>query len=450
MLKYPLEWVPNDMNKKNKDPNKIWRKAKEIIPGGNSFFSKRPEQFLGSGWPAYYKSAKGCEILTFDDTKYIDMALMGVGTCTLGYANNDVDKAVIKAIEAGTMSSLNCIEELKLAEKLIEINPWSDMVKFTKSGGEANSLAIRIARISSKNDKVAICGYHGWHDWYLAANLTDNNSLDDHLMSGLYSSGVPKALKGTTFPFKYNDINAITSLVEDEEVGIVKMEVQRNEPPIDNFLIKVRELCDKNNVILIFDECTSGFRSNYGGLHLELDVIPDLVMYGKAIANGYPLCAVVGKKEIMIEANKSFISSTFWSERIGFTAALKTLEIMESIESYKIISEMGKKIKLSWEELAKKHRLDIKTRGIDALAGFNFNSQLDNNYKSFITEKMLENNILASNTIYFSVAHDEEKIHRYLDILDDCFNEISKKFPDESLRDLMKYDDSLQGFQRLN
>ena len=150
------------------------------------------------------------------------------------------------------------------------------------------------------------------------------------------------------------------------------MEVQRNEPPIDNFLIKVRELCDKNNVILIFDECTSGFRSNYGGLHLELDVIPDLVMYGKAIANGYPLCAVVGKKEIMIEANKSFISSTFWSERIGFTAALKTLEIMESIESYKIISEMGKKIKLSWEELAKKHRLDIMTRGIDALAGFNF------------------------------------------------------------------------------
>jgi len=431
--------------------SKVWEEAKKVIPGGNSFFSKRPEQFLiGGGWPEYFQKSKGCEIWTPEGRKYMDMALMGVGTCTLGYANDEVDNEVIKSINSGVMSSLNCPEEFELAEKLVNINPWSDMVRFTKSGGEANAVAIRIARSAAKNDKVAICGYHGWHDWYLATNLNEKDSLDEHLMQGLFTSGVPKALAGLTFPFLYNDFEGLKSLVKNEDIGIIKMEVQRNSPPEDNFLHNVRDLCSKNGIVLIFDECTSGFRENLGGLHLKYEVYPDIAMYGKAMANGHAICAVVGREEIMKHANNSFISSTFWSERSGYVAALKTLEIMERTKSYKAITKIGKKIKKSWLELANTHKIDISVRGLDALAGFNFESEHDHHYKSFITEHMLSHSILATNSIYTCISHTEDKIQYYFDCLDNCFHEIGKRFPDDTLHDKMEFQDSALGFQRLN
>lgn len=441
------------MTKKNTKTNsgKMWKKAKKIIPGGNSFFSKRPEQFLsGGGWPAYYQKSKGCEIWTPENKKYIDMALMGVGTCTLGYANDEVDNAVINAINSGVMSSLNCAEEFELAEKLINLNPWSDMIRFTKSGGEANAVAIRIARSAAKNDKIAVCGYHGWHDWYLATNLSKQNALDEHLMQGLFTSGVPKALAGSTFPFLYNDYEGLSRLIDEEKIGIVKMEVQRNIPPFDNFLQKVRELCTNKGIVLIFDECTSGFRENFGGLHLKYNVFPDIAMYGKAIANGHAICAVVGKEEVMKQANNSFISSTFWSERSGYVAALKTLEIMEEISSFNIISEIGNRIKKTWLNLAKTHNLKITTRGLDALAGFNFESRHDNHYKSFITESMLKHGILATNSIYTSISHTDDKLEHYFNTLDTCFSQIAKRFPEDTLYDKMDFEDSANGFQRLN
>lgn len=441
------------MTKKNKtiSSEEMWLKAQHIIPGGNGFFSKRPEQFLvGGGWPAYYKKSKGCDIWTKENTQYLDMALMGVGTCTLGYANDEVDSAVMNAISSGVMSSLNCPEEYELAEKLVHLNPWSDMVRFTKSGGEANAVAIRIARSAAKSEKIAICGYHGWHDWYLASNLENPGSLNEHLMDGLYTSGVPKALEGSTIPFTYNDLDGLIKLIDEENIGIVKMEVQRNIPPKDNFLQDVRNLCTKNGIILIFDECTSGFRENLGGLHLAYNVHPDMAMYGKAMANGHAICAVVGKEEIMKHANQSFISSTFWSERSGYVAALKTLEVMERIKSFDTITSIGKKVKESWLTLANTHNLNIKIRGLDALAGFSFESDLDNHYKSFITESMLRYNILATNTIYTCIAHTDDKLEKYFEGLDKCFHEISKRFPDEPLYDQMKYKDSARGFQRLN
>jgi glutamate-1-semialdehyde 2,1-aminomutase len=441
------------MTKKNNkiSSEQMWQDAQHIIPGGNGFFSKRPEQFLvGGGWPAYYERSKGCEIWTKENTKYVDMALMGVGTCTLGYANDEVDSAVINAIGSGVMSSLNCPEEFELAEKLVHLNPWSDMVRFTKSGGEANAVAIRIARSAAKSEKIAVCGYHGWHDWYLASNLNNSSSLNEHLMTGLFTSGVPKALAGSIFPFIYNDLEQLVRLIDEENIGIVKMEVQRNIPPKDNFLKDVRDLCTKHGIVLIFDECTSGFRQNLGGLHLTYNVYPDIAMYGKAMANGHAICAVVGREDFMKHANNSFISSTFWSERSGYVAALKTLEVMERIKSYDIISSIGKKIKKSWLNLASTHNLNIKIRGLDALCGFNFESDLDHHYKSFITESMLSYDILATNTIYTCIAHTDDKLEYYFDCLDKCFNEISKRFPDETLHDQMSFQDSASGFHRLN
>ena len=178
---------------------KLYKKAKKLIPGGTMLLSKRPEMFLPENWPSYFSKAKGCKIWDLDGTELTDMCIMGIGTNTLGYGKKEVDKAAADTILQGNMSTLNCPEEVKLAEKLVEMNPWADMVRFARTGGEANAIAIRIARAASGKDNVAICGYHGWHDWYLSANHTENDILSGHLLDGLSTSGVPKNLKNSVF-----------------------------------------------------------------------------------------------------------------------------------------------------------------------------------------------------------------------------------------------------------
>ena len=251
---------------------KLWKHAKRTIPGGNMLLSKRPEMFLPDYWPAYFSKAKGCRVWDLDGNEFIDMSLMGVGTNILGYANSLVDKAVIAAVQAGNMSTLNCPEEVYLADKLVEMHPWADQVKFARTGGEANAIAVRIGRAASGRDGVAICGYHGWHDWYLSANLSHDENLNGHLLAGLDQKGVPKSLQGLTFPFEYNNINQLKQIVETQEIGVIKMEVARNSEPNEKFLKEVRTLATENNIVLVFDECTSGFRQSFGGLHKLLGI----------------------------------------------------------------------------------------------------------------------------------------------------------------------------------
>ena len=294
---------------KNKTQN-TWKKAKKIIPGGNMLLSKRPEIFLPNKWPAYFKKAKDCFVTDLDNKKYLDMSLMGVGTCVLGYSNKEVENAVIKNIKNGNMSSLNCEEEYLLSKKLLTMNKWADMVKLARTGGEANAIAVRIARAACnpKKQNIAICGYHGWHDWYLSANIKNKKNLDQHLLSGLSTKGVPNNLKGTTHPFNFNNIDELTKVVEKENIGIVKMEVYRSNPPSKEFLKVIKFLKKKHKFILIFDECTSGFRETYGGIHKRFNIFPDLCVYGKALGNGYGITAVVGRKSVMDHAQTTFIS----------------------------------------------------------------------------------------------------------------------------------------------
>lgn len=335
----------------NKKGQRLYKKAKQLIPGGTMLLSKRPEMFLPDKWPAYFNKSKGCEVWDLDDNKYVDM-VMGIGPNSLGYGNESVDKAVLEAIKKGNMSTLNSPEEVTLAEKLVEIHPWSEMVRFARTGGEANAIAIRIARAASQKDNVAVCGYHGWHDWYLSINL-GSTGLDEHLLPGLKPSGVPKDLEGSVFPFTYNKFDELERLVSEKDIGVIKMEVQRNLPPKDNFLQKVRELASKNNIVLIFDECSSGFRETFGGLHKKFGIEPDMAMFGKAMGNGYAVTAVIGKKEVMEAAQTTFISSTFWTERIGSVAALKTLEVMQEVKSWEILPRLGSSIKKNLLDLAR-------------------------------------------------------------------------------------------------
>ncbi len=430
---------------------KLYQKAKTLIPGGTMLLSKRPEMFLPENWPSYYSKTKGCKVWDLDGKEYIDMSIMGIGTNTLGYGNEEVDKAVIETVKKGNMSTFSCPEEVILAERLVEINPWADMVRFARSGGEANSIAIRIARAASGKDKVAICGYHGWHDWYLSANHNEGDELSGHLLPGLSPNGVPKNLKDTVFPFNYNNYDELLSIVDNNDIGVIKMEVVRNFGPENNFLQKVRDLATRKNIVLIFDECTSGFRETFGGIYKKFGVEPDMAMYGKTIGNGYALTAVVGKKAVMEAAQKTFISSTFWTERIGPTAALKTLEVMEKVNSWEVITGIGEKMQQKWKDLAGSNKLSISVSGIPALSTYSFNSENAQEYKTYVTQEMLKKGILASTHFYACTEHSDENIDRYFNELDTVYKTISKCEEGKmNIKELLEGPVCHSGFKRLN
>jgi glutamate-1-semialdehyde 2,1-aminomutase len=429
---------------------KLWKRAKQIIPGGNMLLSKRAEMFLPDHWPAYFSRAKGCKLWNLDGKEYIDMSIMGIGTNILGYGHPEVDEAVMQTVRSGNMSTLNCPEEVYLAEKLVELHPWADMVRLARSGGEANAMAIRIARAASGKDKVAICGYHGWHDWYLSANLGDDENLAGHLLPGLDPKGVPQNLRGTVLPFNYNDFSGLEALVNAHDIGVIKMEVVRNMGPEDNFLHKVRELATSRGIVLIFDECTSGFRETFGGLHKKYGVEPDIAMFGKALGNGYAITATIGRREIMEAAQSTFISSTFWTERIGPTAALKTLEVMERLKSWETITATGLKIRAGWQELAQRHGLEISHWGLPALTGFTFNSPNALAYKTLITQEMLAKGYLAGNSVYVCIDHTPEVIEEFFHALNPIFRLIRECEEGKDVTSLLNGPVCHGGFKRLN
>ena len=428
---------------------KLYKRAKKIIPGGNMLLSKRPEMFLPGKWPSYFSKSKGCEVWDLDGNKFIDMSIMGIGTNTLGYGHPEIDEAVNQTIKRGNMSTFNCPEEVYLAEKLIDMHSWSDMARFARSGGEANAIAVRIARAASGRDKIAVCGYHGWHDWYLSANLSDDKSLDGHLLPGLEPKGVPRNLKNTVFPFNYNRINELDSLVSKHDIGVIKMEVSRATGPEDNFLQKVRQLANKKNIVLIFDECTTGFRETFGGLHKKYNVEPDMAMFGKALGNGYAITAIIGRREIMDEAQSTFISSTFWTERIGPTAALKTLEVMEREKSWKKITNIGKKISSIWNKLASKYEIPLKVYGLPALIKMRFESQLNLEYKTLISQEMLKRGFLASNAVYVCTEHNENVLKEYEESLDQVFSLIAECEQGRSIKEFLEGEVCDKDFRRI-
>ncbi len=430
---------------------KLWKRAKHVIPGGNMLLSKRAEIFLPDQWPAYFSRAKGCQLWDLDGREYIDMSIMGVGTNILGYGHTEVDAAVRQVVDNGNMSTLNCPEEVYLAERLVELHPWAEMVRFARSGGEAGAIAVRIARAATGKDKVAICGYHGWHDWYLSANLGDDRNLTGHLLPGLEPRGVPQNLRGSVIPFNYNDFATLEALVQEHDPGVIMMEVSRNFKPVDGFLQRVRQLATDRGIVLIFDECTSGFRQSFGGLHKIHAVEPDIATFGKALGNGYAITAVVGRRSIMEAAQSTFISSTFWTERIGPAAALKTLDVMEGEKSWEIITGIGLSVTARWQELAISHGLKIETSGLPALPGFSFSHPNALIYKTLLTQQMLDQGFLATTLLYACTAHTPDLLERYFTALNSVFKVIGDcNAGRQDARGLIRGPVCHGGFKRLN
>jgi glutamate-1-semialdehyde 2,1-aminomutase len=429
---------------------KLWRRAKEVIPGGGMLLSKRSEMYLPDQWPAYYRKSKGIEITDLDGRQFLDFSSMSVGTCSLGYGVDSVDNAVKEAINEGVMSTLNSPAEVQLAERLISLHSWADMARFARSGGEANAIAIRIARAKTGKDKVAICGYHGWHDWYLSANLSSDSNLDGHLLPGLEPSGVPRVLAGTTVPFEYNDLEGLRKLLISGEFAAVKMEVSRNSAPAKGFLESVREMCTKFGAILIFDECTSGFRETFGGLHLKYGVDPDLAMFGKALGNGFAITSVIGRADVMQAAQSTFISSTFWTEKLGPVAALATLEEMEKQKSWDVISANGAKVKAHWQKTLSKLGLPLIVGGLDALANFSLEVPNWNAVKTLFTQEMLSRGMLATSAFYSSTAHSDDLMTEYFEAFDDVFEGVAISLSEGSVEARLLGPQAHTGFRRLN
>lgn len=409
-----------------KDKNKhLWTKALQIIPTGNQFKSKNPKSFDEQNWPAYFQKSKGVHIWDLNNTKFLDMSTMSVGTNVLGYSNNYVDKEVKKIISSGTMSSLNCPEEVYLAEKMLSMHPWGDMARFARTGSEANCIALRASRSYNKRDKVIICGYHGWHDWYLAVNLKNKNSLNNHLYKIENLNGITSNLKNNIFSFNYNDFSQLEKIIRENQgkISALIMEVKRDQNPSKNFLKKIRNITSKNNIVLIFDECTSAFRENFGGIHLKYNVTPDIAMFGKALGNGYPITAIIGKSKMMRELDDSFVSSTFWSDRVGPAAALATLKRMESIQSWNILDELSNYMRKCLSQLTKSNYFNFNPEGIKSNLSFNFKNRM---YEKLFINLMLSSNILSSSRCYLSIKHTKNHIDQFVNKLEYVIKEFEK------------------------
>ena len=397
------------------------------IPGGVQLLSKSPEQFAPGQWPGYAAKAKGCEIWDLDGNHYYDMSTNGIGACLLGYADPDVTKAVVSCVENGSMSSLNSPDEVYLAERLCQIHPWAESVRFARTGGETCAIAVRIARATTGRDVVAFCGYHGWSDWYLAANLADDHSLDGQLLPGLLPVGLPRGLQGTAVPFLFEDTEGFDRLIQEygDRLACVIMEPCRHQPAKPGYLEHIRNEIHRVGGLLIFDEITIGWRYTFGGSHKVFGVEPDIACFAKALGNGHPIGAVIGTKAAMDGANISFISSTYWTEGVGPAAALATLDKIEKTRVWEHVDRVGKRVMDAWNTCAQRHGLEVDCFGLPCLAHFGFKNA-SQEMKTLYTVLMLKEGFLGGTGFYPTLAHTDEIVDNYCAAIDKVFAQMAR------------------------
>ena len=430
----------------------LYERAKEIIPGGTQLLSKRPEMFAPGLWPAYFAEARGCEVWDLDGRHYYDISTNGISSCLLGYRDPDVAAAVKRRINLGSMSSLNPPEEVALAETLIEIHPWAGQVRYARSGGEAMAVAVRIARATTDRSGIAVCGYSGWQDWYLAANLGEDDSLRGHLLPGLKPLGVPRELRGTTLTFRYDSGEELCAAVSGhgKNLAAIVMEPCRYHDPEPGFLEEVIDRAHQAGALVIFDEITIGWRLVHGGSHLKFGIFPDIAVFAKAMGNGHPMAAIIGTSAAMEGAHTSFISSTYWTEGVGPAAALAAIGKMKKTDVCAHIAGIGSTVMRYWKSCGKKHGLPVVVEdGYPCLAHFRFEHELGNAMRTYYTQIMLEMGFLAGTQFSPTLAHTEGILSKYETALDAVFAEISDAVAKGDLTKRLKGPEAHTGFARL-
>lgn len=409
---------PDEKKLPEADSRVQWQSAKKRISGGTGLLSKRAEQF-NQTWPAFFSKSAGCEVWDMNGRKYVDCA-GGIGAVLLGYADSEVNAAVTRRLMQGSYSSLVNPQEIQLAEKLLELHPWAGKVRYARTGGEAMAMAVRIARAASGKSGIAFCGYHGWHDWYLAANLGDTHALDGHLLPGLQPAGVPRELTHTSIPFRYNDWDSFEAAANNlaENFGVVVMEPMRSQFPQDGFLQKIRNYCSQKNIVMVVDEITSGLRYGYPGALSRYQITPDVVVYAKAMGNGIPFAAVIGKDEVMTAADDSFISSSYWTDGIGTAAALAVMDKMEKENVFESVWEKGSILQDQLKTISNKYPLTgLVVGGMPSSPTFTFSTNYSRAVKELFITKMQEQGFLISGIFYLMHAHQV----RHLNLFTECF-----------------------------
>lgn len=430
----------------------LYTYAKTRIPGGVQLLSKRPENMAPGRWPAYFREARGCEVWDLDGNRFYDMSTNGIGACLLGYRDEDVTRAVVRRVNLGSMSTLNPPEEVELADMLCAIHPWAEQARFTRGGGDSCAVAVRIARATTDRSVIAICGYHGWPDWYLAANLGESDALRGHLLEGLNPLGVPRELRATALTFAYNDRDALQRIVDQygDQLAAVIMEPCRNGDPEPGFLPFVREATRRCGALLIFDEITIGFRLRHGGAHLGLGVNPDIAVFAKALGNGHPIGAIIGTTEAMQGAHDSFISSTYWTESVGPAAAVATLRKLGATDAPAHVAHIGGRILASWRRHADRLGLPVHTGDTyPCLAHFSFRHAESEKLRTLYAQLMLDRGFLAGTSIYPTLAHNDDIVDQYDAAIGEVFAVIAEALQSGSIDASMRGSVALKGFQRL-
>lgn len=403
---------------------KLYARARQLMPVGVQLFSKLPSGILPEQWPTYYDRAQGCHVWDLDGRQYIDMMQTSIGATLLGANDPDVSAAVIQTVQKGAMCSLNAPEEVELAQVLVDMHPWADMVRYARTGGESMAVAVRIARAFTGKDIVAVCGYHGWSDWYIAVNRSQDDGLDELLLPGISPSGVPKALAGTALPYRYNRIEELEAIAREhgDELGAITLEPIRHDEPTDGFLDKVRQIADRTGAVLIVDEITAGFRMTFGGSHQLYGLEPDIAVYAKSISNGHPMGAIVGKRDIMMAAERSFISSLYWTDRVGPVAALATIAKLKRCNVAEHVNRIGRRAQEIWRQAADRNQLKLKIFGPPSLVGLAFDyGDKSAAVTTLYTQEMLDRGYLAAPSFYPTYAHTDAVLDAFVPVVDEVF-----------------------------
>ena len=409
----------------------LLERARGVTPLGAQTYSKSYRYFSGSESPYFAERGFGGHIWDIDGNEYIDF-ILGLGAVTVGYNNPEVNEAIISQLEKGISFSQATELEVRLAEKLIEIIPCAEMVRFVKNGSDATTAAVRLARAATGREVVAVCGYHGMHDWSIGSTK--------------HHRGIPDCVCQLSHSFEYNDIHSLENIFEKYNgmVAAVILEPVQGCGPENDFLQKTIELTHKNSALLIFDEVLSGFRIALGGAQEYYGVVPDMCAIGKGMANGMPISAVAGERGILSLIEEGvFISTTFGGETLSIAAALKTIEIFSRSGSYDRIWDLSTKLKYTLQEAAGRKGLDeaVYIQGIAPHSGFMFNDvgSLDHDdLLSVYQQTLLEDGILSNGINNFCLAHSTEDIERYIESNDAALDNVRRAIESDSIEGILK------------
>lgn len=404
--------------------------AEQVIPLGSQTFSKSRTQYPVGVSPLYAQRAKGCRIQDLDGNWYIDL-VNSLAAITIGYRDHQINKAVVKQLAKGVIFSLPGVLEEEVASLIVNMVPSAELVRFGKNGSDATSAAVRLARAYTQRDIVAVCGYHGWQDWFIGSTSRDK--------------GVPKDTKALTKSFKYNDIDSLVDLIakHPNEIAAVIMEPMNNTYPKKEFLEEVRSLCSKNGIVLIFDETITGFRFSRGGAQEYFNVIPDLSTFGKGVANGFPLSIVTGKREIMMEMEEIFFSGTFGGELLSLAAAKVVLEKHAKKNIAGKLDQKGKYLADRVNQIIKERNLEevLNLSGHPSWIFLNWkeaNGYSVDEIKTFFMQEMFAHGILILNTHNISISMSKKDLNKIVNAYDKTLKSLSRSLSERNLREHLK------------